>query len=117
MAKDFGKHLSDRMKRLNPQNVPSAVGIGWYRPETYDRCLAIFDDASDLPDTFDEWLALAEKTERQLKSQGMKVVRVEIDPDTFPQWCTDEGYSKIDKHARMAFGNMMAMKSLRKKRG
>lgn len=116
MAKDFGKHLSDRMKQLNPQNVPSAVGIGWYRPETYKPCLSIFDDASDLPHTFDEWLALAKKTEAQLKRQGMKVVRVEMDPETFLKWCAAEGYTTIDKHARMAFGNMMAMKSLRDKR-
>ena len=84
------------------------VGISWYRSETYARCLAIFDDSSDLPDTFEEWLALAEHTEAQVAQHVMKVTRVDIDPDTFPAWCTANGFAKIDKHARLAYGNAIA---------
>lgn len=116
MAKDFGKRMSDRMKRLNPQNLPVAVGMAWYRPETYERCLAIFKDSADLPDSFEEWIALAQQSEQQLKRQGMKVVRAEIDPDTFPGWCAEQGYSKIDKDSRMAFANAMAAEYLSKNR-
>jgi len=102
------------MKDHYPQNVPSATGICWYRPETYERCLAMFQDSSDLPGSYDEWLIQAEEFEQECKSGGGKVVRVEIDPVTFPRWCADEGYSNIDRHARMAFANLMAMKSLGK---
>lgn len=112
VADDFGVFLAERMNAINPNNVPSAVGIGWYRPETYAHCLKIFDDRNDLPDTFEEWKQLAERTERQLAAQGMKTVRVDIDPNTFPAWCRKNGFAKIDKHARMAFGNDKALESL-----
>ena len=69
----------------------SAVGITWYRPETYRRCLAIFEDSSNLPDTYFEWLVRAEEWEKQSKREGLKVVRAEIDPVTFPGWCADHG--------------------------
>lgn len=117
MTKDFGKRMSDRMKQLNPGNLRSAHGIAWYRPETYERCLAIFQDADDLPDTYDEWLVQAEEGEEQLKREGLKVVRAEIDPVAFPGWCANEGYAQIDTHARIAFANAMALDFLRKKRG
>lgn len=110
---DIGKFMSDKMKRLNPNNVPSAVGIGWYTRETYPLCLAIFADAANLPDTFDEWLVKAEQTEKQLRQQGMRVVRVEIDPKTFPSWCSANGFSKIDTKARCHYGNLKAMEVLK----
>lgn len=112
IAEDFGVFLAERMKAINPRNVPCAVGIGWYRPETYAQCLEIFDDRDDLPASFEEWKQLAERTEQQLVAQGMKTVRVDIDPATFPEWCRENGFGRIDKHARMAFGNAGALEAL-----
>lgn len=112
IAEDFGVFLAERMKAINPNNVPSAVGIGWYKPETYAQCLEIFDDRDDLPSSFEDWKRLAESTEQQLAAQGMKTVHVEIDPRTFPAWCSENGFAQIDKHARMAFGNAKALEAL-----
>lgn len=108
----FGKHLKQRVDSVNPNNVPHAVGISWFRPETYDACMSIFSDSDSLPDTYDDWLHRAKAAEEQVTSQGMKVVRVDIDPDTFPKWCAANGHASIDKHARMAFGSEMARESL-----
>ena len=63
IASEFGVFLADRMKAINPTNLPFAVGIGWYKPEKYAQCLDIFDDRDDLPATFEEWKPLAERTE------------------------------------------------------
>ena len=117
MADDFGKHLRDNIDAVNPNNVPiAACGIAWYRPETYDQCLAIFDDAEKLHDTYAEWLEAAERTEKQVSAQGMKVVRVDIDPVEFPEWCAAEEFKTIDQHARTHYGNIMAEKAARKNR-
>jgi hypothetical protein len=116
IAKGFGEHIAGRIAQANPNGVRSAVGIGWYRPETYERCLAIFDDASKLPRTYDDWLVRAVEAEKQARDKGLRVVRVEIDPDTFPRWCADEGFTKIDEHARQVFGNIVVRNSLRRKR-
>jgi len=110
MAKHFGKHLNSRKQKGKPNEMQAAAGIAWYRPETYAQCLAIFDDAADMPDTFDEWLPLAEQTELHAMEQGMSVIRVEINPKTFPQWCAEEGYIKIDSRARSAYSSFMAMR-------
>ncbi len=113
MSNDFGKHLSGRMHRINPRNIPKVTGsIVWYKRENYERCLAIFDDADELHDTFDDWLVSAKELEKQLSDRGMKVIRAEIDPDTFPQWCTDQGHTTIDRKARLAYGNFVAMQHL-----
>ena len=97
-------------RKLPP--VPTAVGIAWYRKETYGRCPDIFDDASELPDTFEEWQILAKSTEASVLSSGIKAIRVEIDPHTFPAWCNQHGFRRIDKCARVAFGNLKAFESL-----
>ena len=112
IAEDFGVFLAERMKAINLNNVPSAVGIGWYKPETYAQCLEIFDDRDDLPVSFEDWKQLAERTEQQLAAQGMKTVHVEIDPTTFLAWCRENGFARIDKDARMAFGNAKALELL-----
>jgi len=109
---NFGKSMADRMKQLNPGNLPSATGMAWYTQDTYLQCLAIFSDATDLHDTFDEWIVAAKRTENQLSQQGMKVIRVEIDPATFPAWCVKNGYRNIDTDARTHFANLKAAESL-----
>jgi hypothetical protein len=108
MDRDLGKYISEEAKQANTRNGSVAVGIAWYRADAYARCLEIFDDASDLPATFEEWLRLAKRAEEQVHRQGMKVVRAEIDPNLFPGWCATNGFSKIDKHARMAYGTVIA---------
>lgn len=104
-ATDIGEFFAAKMASLNPDNIPSAVGISWYKPENYQQCLEMFDDSNDLPGSYDEWLLLAEKTEKQLSDQRINVIRANIDPDTFLKWCGDRGYSIIDKDARIEYCN------------
>lgn len=100
--------MADRLRAINPNNLPTATGIAWYKPSTYAKCLEIFDDAADLPDSFDSWFPKAQAIEQDLRNQGMEVIRVEIDPDTFPEWCAANGIAKLDKDARMHYGNLKA---------
>jgi hypothetical protein len=110
----FGKFLADRMASLNPNNVPSCVGISWYRRDTYQRCLNVFHDADSLPASFDDWLRRAEEVERQILGKGMKCLRVEIDLDLFLAWCLEQKFAKVDVHARTAFCNLVVMNKYRK---
>lgn len=57
----------------------------------YPRLLAIFEDAGEMHDTWEEWEASGKKVEERLKAQGHVVERVYIDPDTFPDWCRKAG--------------------------
>jgi len=79
-----------------------AVGIGWYRRKDYPRLMEMFTDSWELPDTFDAWVESAQKGYDQLKSSGLPVERVYIDPDTFAQWCQARGL-KMNTHARTTY--------------
>jgi hypothetical protein len=68
-----------------------AIGISWYKPEDYDRMKRMFKDGWKLPDTYEEWLAEAEKAAAQLTAQGFVVVRSPLDPKAFPEWCRARG--------------------------
>ena len=92
-----------------PAPPPSACGIAWYRRDTYARCVAIFEDGRDLPATFDEWLVIAKQAERDCFERGIKALRIEIDPNKFPAWCADHGFTKIDSQARADFENFKSL--------
>jgi hypothetical protein len=70
---------------------PPAVGAYWINEEDYPALLEIFPDGNKLPPTWKEWLKMAEEMEHGLKAYGHVVLRVRIDPRTFPDWCAAHG--------------------------
>ena len=73
-------------------NPPPAVGAYWIREEDYPA-LQLFDDGDKMPPNWKEWLKMAEEMEQGLKAYGHVVLRVYIDPATFPDWCAAHGTS------------------------
>ena len=110
----FGKFMADKMARLNPDGLPSATGIAWYTSSTYPRCLAIFEDAADRPAAFDEWFPKAEAAEQDLRQQGMRVLRIKIDPEALRAWCHANGIEHIETHALADYVNWKVQEILRK---
>jgi hypothetical protein len=72
---------------------PPAVGVYWIGEGDYPAVLAIFADGHKMPRAWKEWLKMAEEMERGLKAYGHRVMRVRIDPATFPDWCAAHGVS------------------------
>jgi hypothetical protein len=72
---------------------PPAVGAYWINEEDYPALLKMFADSNRMPRTWKEWLKMAEEMERGLKAYGHVVMRVRIDPNTFPDWCAAHGTS------------------------
>ena len=72
---------------------PPAVGVYWIAEDDYPALLKIFPDAGRLPPNWKDWLKMAEEMERGLKAYGHPVMRVRIDPATFPAWCAANGTS------------------------
>ena len=69
------------------------VGAYWINEEDYPAILKLFDDGDKMPPTWKEWLKIAEEMEQGLKAYGHVVMRVNIDPNTFSDWCTAHGTS------------------------
>jgi len=78
----------------NSEDRPAPpLGVYWIDEEDYAPLLTIFEDGNTLPHTWREWLKMAEEMERGLKAYGHPVMRVRIDPRTFPIWCAAHGTS------------------------
>jgi hypothetical protein len=69
----------------------AAVGVYWIKEDDYPALLTVFDDGNKMPPTWNEWLKTAEEMERGLKAYGHPVMRVRIEPSTFPDWCAAHG--------------------------
>jgi hypothetical protein len=72
---------------------PPAVGAYWITEEDYPALLKLFDDSDKMPPSWKGWLKMAEEMEQGLKAYGHVVLRVYIDPATFPDWCAAHGTS------------------------
>jgi hypothetical protein len=77
---------------------PPAVGAYWIKEEDYPALLQLFEDGDKMPPSWKEWLKMAEEMERGLKAYGHVVLRVYIDPATFPDWCVAHS-TRTDRHS------------------
>jgi len=68
-----------------------AVGAFWIDETDYPAVVRLSDDGSTMPRSWDEWRKMAEEMEKGLKAYGHPVLRVRIDPATFPAWCAAHG--------------------------
>ena len=73
---------------------PMLRAMVWYKEEDYESLLTIFDDAALLPPTFADWLVRAEEKKTEVERAGDQVIKVFIDPDTFPEWCNSRNLPK-----------------------
>jgi hypothetical protein len=83
----------------SPAHEPMLQAMVWYKEEHYAALLAIFDDAELLPPTYQDWLSRAEAKKAEVEADGDQVMKVFIDPETFPEWCAKKGVPK-DAEAR-----------------
>lgn len=77
-------------KAPRPTGVAS-LGMGWYRPECWDRLLRVIADRDSMHESYADWLASARQGERDLLARGQPVERVTVDPDELASWCLIRG--------------------------
>jgi len=88
------------MVEKNPTpKQPMLRAMVWYKEEHFEQLLAIFDDAHLIPPTYKEWLVRAETKKDEVTATGDRVIKVFIDPVTFPEWCAEKNLKK-DANAR-----------------
>ena len=74
-----------------PHHQPSVQALVWYKKEHWDTLKEMFTDGDRLPPTFEEWERRAEELKEQVQAAGDAVIKVYIDPETFPAWCRKKG--------------------------
>jgi hypothetical protein len=83
------------------------MAFAWLREEDWPTWQTI--DTELQP--FDQWLAKSEINFAELKSKGLNVERVAVDPKTFSDWCKSVG--KVPgRNSRAEFAAMLLMKRL-----
>ena len=80
----------------------SVTGVAWYRREDWSRLREIASDRTKLDDTYEAWLAGAQKTLLELAVAGVAARRVNVDVENLVRWCRAEGRS-VDSAGRAAF--------------
>ncbi|MGB5230792.1 MAG: hypothetical protein WBN83_04655 [Desulfoprunum sp.] len=82
-----------------PPAQPMLQAMVWYREEHWETLKKLFTDADRLPKTYGDWLQRAEEMKTQVQAAGDIVIKVYIDPETFPAWCRHKGLA-MDAEAR-----------------
>ncbi len=90
-------------------NEPMIQAMVWYKEEDWEKLLNLFSDAHLLPKTYADWLARAEEAVADIQNSGDTVMKVFIDPVTFPEWCEKKG-KKLDAEARTELAIEVATK-------
>jgi hypothetical protein len=57
----------------------------------YEQFRRLIPDHTDFPDSYDEWLYLANEQVTHMIKQGFVVTKVAVDPDEFTQYCRRTG--------------------------
>jgi hypothetical protein len=85
--------------------MSKVIGVAWFNDElTYRRALAIFTDAKNMPDTFEDWKALVQRQCEEIEGTGNTAIRADIDPETFADWCHAHGFL-ANSQGRSAFAD------------
>jgi hypothetical protein len=93
-------------------NLPTSirgVAVPWVTAEAFPRLREISANPDDLPETYDEWLALVEPRFERHAANGLPLKRVLIDPDELLEWCTANDLL-ADAHGRAGFAAYVLMR-------
>ncbi len=91
------KHMTNKNESTNQE--PSIQAMVWYKEEDWDTLMGLFSDNHLLPKSYSDWLTKAEEMVKKVEGSGDVVMKVFIDPITFPAWCQEKG-KEMDSHAR-----------------
>jgi hypothetical protein len=80
------------------------IGFAWYRREQWPLLCSLAPDHDELEETYDQWLAVANKAFEDLRCQGVRAEKVDIDVQELSAWCKKHG-RPLDADARAAFAS------------
>jgi hypothetical protein len=99
-ARTPDKSVAKNVARIVTRIV--TVGFPWFRREDYAAARAIMQDRDRLSPSYEAWLHRMTEAEADATADGYHVIRVMIDPQTFPLWYRRH-HLQIDVTARTLF--------------
>lgn len=106
-SRDIGHRTTaaDRRPILAPAASSAAnivMGFAWYRPDQWSLLRSLSVDSDKLEETYEQWLAFANKTVDDLRCQGISVQKMDVDVRELSVWCKKHG-CPLDGDARAAY--------------
>ena len=74
-------------KRQSFSQSPTPVGIAWYQPDQWQRLLTVSVDKDKLEETYNEWIKEAERVIKELRRQGLYIIKVDVNIEELVAWC------------------------------
>jgi hypothetical protein len=90
-------------------SLPKRVPLAWISEENYPAIVAILENAYHLAATWEAFAEAIEIAEEGLKASGHVVVRINVEPDAFADWCRREAI-RIDTHSLEKFAALTLAK-------
>jgi hypothetical protein len=94
--------LTQRLGRVRQASGGTHVGFTWYQREQWARLRELAADAPALEESYDDWVASAERALASVRARGLTVERVVVDVDEMAEWCRRAG-RPFDSKARSEY--------------
>ncbi len=91
-----------KTRRYSKEYVETASGVAWYDREQWERLRQVAADPERLEDSYEDWVAMAERAIRDIEATGLLIERVPVDTEELVAWCNERG-RPIDGEARAEF--------------
>ncbi|HED1416057.1 TPA: hypothetical protein R4S01_002905 [Enterobacter hormaechei subsp. steigerwaltii] len=68
------------------------ISVYWFKNrDQYDSCIELLTDSWVLPDDYRDWLIRFNQMIDRYERSGIEVIKVEIEPNEFTNWCLANG--------------------------
>jgi hypothetical protein len=81
------KQKKDDRREEKKMKKTMTIGGAWYLPEQWNKLKEISVDRNELEDTYEEWLANAEKSVAKISASGVTVKKVIVQISELESWC------------------------------
>jgi hypothetical protein len=85
----------------NKHTHHAVVGIPWYSERSWKKMKEISDDQENFHDSYQVWLAYADKTVVILTNRNKPFERLNIDPVSYSWWCENRSIQRDKESRRM----------------
>lgn len=88
--------------RRSKERVDTVTGVAWFDRQQWEHLRQVAADPERLEESYEEWVAMVERTIFDLEAKGLFIKRVPIDTTQLVSWCGEQG-RPIDGRARAEF--------------
>jgi len=95
----WADHVYEDRGQAAGEDVQIVAGCAWFDEEGWERLREVTADPERLEDDYETWVAMVEKSIRDMRDQGVELEKVLLDVDELVAWCEEQD-RPVDASAR-----------------